>query len=216
VDAENVIADREENGPFGDWYDLIRVKGIGPVKAEKIANFAAAEDPFGIHRIDKVLNLVRKSIAAGELVYQDMKGRYVPMPSPKYKGADIPTDATNFPVTYIGIPRKRNPQDVIEDERARTGKSIEEVTAGMKDPHLSKKMTIECFDDSDVLVYVRFTRWTFPRFEEALWDMNLDHDVLIIKGVKKGGFGTGIHVNSAWCIDPDDLIEIEEEDEEDV
>lgn len=214
VVAESIVEDREVNGPYGDWFDLIRVKGIGAVTAERIANFASAEDPFGIHRIDIVLDRVRKAIAAGELVYEDMKGRVVPMPSPKYKGSEIPTDKTNFPVTYIGIPRKRNPQDVIEDERARTGKTIEEVTAGMKDPHLSKKMTIEAFDDSDVLVYLRFTRWAFPKFEDALWNMNLDHDVLIVKGVKKGGFGTGIHVNSAWCIDPDDLLEPEAEDED--
>ena len=41
--------------------------------------------------------------------------------------------------------------------------------------------------------------------------MNMDHDVIIVKGVKKRGFGTGIHVKAAWCIDPDDLIEVEED-----
>jgi DNA polymerase-3 subunit alpha len=214
VQADAIIASREEDGPFKDWRDLIRVKGIGGATADKIESFAKAEDPFQIHRVDKVLNEVRKAISSGRLMMQNEKGRMIPLPSPKLKGADIPTDATNFPVTYIGIPRKRNPQDVIEDERARTGKSIEEVTADMKDPHLSKKMTLECFDDSDVLVYVRFSRWDFPRFEEQLWDLDLDHDVLLIKGVKKGGFGTGIHVKAAWCINPDDLFETDEEEDE--
>jgi DNA polymerase-3 subunit alpha len=213
--AEIIIADREERGEFGNWDDLERVKGIGPAKMITIMNFATASDPFGIHRVDLVLGRVRKALAAGELAYENMNGRLVPMPSPNYKGSEIPTDRNNVPVTYIGIPKKRNPQDVIEDERARTGKSMEEVTAGMKDPHLSKKMTIEAFDDTDVLVYLRFSRWDFPRFADALWDMNLGHDVLIVKGMKKGGFGTGIHVKQAWCIDPDDLIEVEDEDEDD-
>ena len=205
------IMEERERAPFDSWHDLIRVKGIGDKTAPKYANWATSKDPFGIHRVDIVLDRVRKAITSGQLMSQDMKGRMIPLPTPNYRGAEIPTDATNLPVTYIGIPRKRNPQDVIEDERARTGKSMAEVTATIKDPHLSKKMTLECFDDSDVLVYVRFSRWDFPRFEKELWDMAMDHDVIIVKGVKKRGFGTGIHVKAAWCIDPDDLIEVEED-----
>lgn len=213
--AQEIIRDREEYGPFAGWGDLMRVKGIGPKTGPKIQSFCESADPFQIHKVDRVLNAVRKAIASGQLMDVDMKGRLIPLPSPKYMGSEIPTDKQNFPVTYIGIPKKRNPQDVIEDERARTGKSLEEVTAAMKDPHLSKKMTVECFDDSDVLVYVRFSRWDFPRFQDALWNMTLDHDVLLIKGVKKGGFGTGIHVKSAWCIDPDELLIDEDADEDD-
>lgn len=211
--AEKIVESRKER-PFDSWMDLIRVSGIGEKTAPKYAAFAQSKDPFQIHRVDKVLDLVRKAITSGRLMDVDMKGRMIPLPTPNYRGAEIPTDAGNLPVTYIGIPRKRNPQDVIEDERARTGKSMAEVTAEMKDPHLSKKMTVECFDDTDVLVYVRFSRWDFPRFEKALWNMNMDHDVLIVKGIKRKGFGTGIHVKAAWCIDPDDLIEPEEEDDD--
>lgn len=212
--AAKIIESRIQDGPFRSWRDLERVSGIGPKTADKMASFCESDDPFQIHRVDKILALVRKAITSGQLMSHDMNGRLIPLPTPKYKGAEIPTDRSNIPVTYIGIPKKRNPQDVIEDERARTGKSLEEVTASMKDPHLSKKMTVECFDDSDVLVYVRFSRWDFPRFADQLWNMNMDHDVLIVKGVKKGGFGTGIHVKAAWCIDPDDLLEPEEDEDD--
>jgi len=211
--AETIIADREERGPFSNWNELIRVKGIGDKTAPKYAHWAASDDPFQIHRVDLVLERVRKAITSGRLMDQDMKGRMIPLPTPNYRGAEIPTDQGDVAVTYIGIPQKRNPQDVIEDERARTGKSMAEVTAAMKDPHLSKKMTVECFDDTDVLVYVRFSRYDFPRFEQALWNMNMNHDVLIVKGMKRKGFGTGIHVKAAWCIDPDELLEDEEDDD---
>jgi DNA polymerase-3 subunit alpha len=212
--AEAIIEERETNGPFENWEDLIRVKGIGEKTAPKYAHWAAHEDPFGIHRVDLVLERVRKAITSGRLMDQDMKGRMIPLPTPNFRGAEIPTDQGDVAVTYIGIPQKRNPQDVIEDERARTGKSMAEVTAEIKRPDLSKKMTVECFDDTDVLVYVRFGRYDFPRFEKALWNMRLNHDVLIVKGMKRKGFGTGIHVKAAWCIDPDDLLE-EEDGEED-
>lgn len=199
-----IVKDREDNGPFTGWDDLCRIKGIGPKTSDKIKEIAESDDPFGIHKIDNVLDMVRKAIKEGELGL---------IPDPTYKGAEIPTDADNLRVVYIGIPYKRNPQDVIEDERARTGDDYDVIRARMKDPHLSKKMVITCMDDSDTHVYVRFWRQSFPKFEKAAWSINLDHDVLVVDGIKRKGFGTGIHVRRLWVIDPDDLID-EEGDEE--
>jgi DNA polymerase-3 subunit alpha len=195
-----IVRDREDNGPFASWEDLERIKGIGPKTAEKIRDVAQSEDPYGIHRVDNVLDRVRKAIASGELGI---------IPEPTHKGAEIPTDAENLKVTYVGIPYKRNPQDVIEDERARTGDDYDVIIKRMKDPHLSKKMVITCMDDSDTHVYVRFWRQSFPMFEKAAWSINLDHDVIVVQGVKRGGFGTGIHVRKLWVIDPDELGEEE-------
>lgn len=191
-----IVRDREENGPFANWQDLQRIKGIGPKTADKIKEVAESADPFGIHRVDNVLEKVRRAIAEGELGI---------IPEPTHKGSEIPTDAENLRVVYIGIPYKRNPQDVIEDERARTGDDYDVIISRMKDPHLSKKMVITCMDDSDTHVYIRFWRQSFPKFEKAAWSIKLDHDVIIVQGVKRRGFGTGIHVHRLWVIDPDDL-----------
>lgn len=191
-----IVRDRDTNGPFAGWDDLQRIQGIGPKTANKIKEVAESDDPFGIHRIDNVLDRVRRAINEGELGI---------VPEPTHKGAEIPTDANLNRVVYVGIPIKRNPQDVIEDERARTGDPLEEIIARMKDPHLSKKMVITCMDDSDTNVYVRFWRQSFPKFERAAWSINLDHDVIIVQGVKRGGFGTGIHVKKIWVVDPDEL-----------
>lgn len=197
-----IVADREENGPFAGWDDLERIKGIGPKTAQKIHDIAESDDPFGIHKIDNVLEMVRNAITDGELGI---------VPEPTHKGGEIPTDEDLRRVVYVGIPFKRNPQDVIEDERARTGDDIETVMKNMKDPHLSKKMVLTCMDDTDTNVYVRFWRQSFPKFEKAAWSINLDHDVIVVEGVKRGGFGTGIHVRKLWVVDPDDLIEEDEE-----
>lgn len=191
-----IVRDREENGPFAGWDDLQRIKGIGPKTAMKIKDLAESEDPFGIHKIDNVLERVRRAIADGELGI---------VPEPTHTGAGIPTDKDLKHVVYVGIPVSRNPQDVIEDERARTGDDLDVIKARMKDPHLSKKMVITCMDDSDTNVYVRFWRQSFPKFEKAAWSIQLDHDVIIVQGVKRGGFGTGIHVKKLWVIDPDEL-----------
>lgn len=196
-----IVKDREEHGPFANWHDLERIKGIGPKTADKIRETAESNDPFGIHRIDTVLERVRRAITDGELGF---------VPEPTHKGGDIPTDADNLNVVYVGIPYKRNPQDVIEDERARTGDDYDVIRKRMKDPHLSKKMVITCMDDSDTHVYVRFWRQSFPKFEQAAWSINLDHDVIVVSGVKRKGFGTGIHVRKLWVIDPDELMEDED------
>jgi hypothetical protein len=198
-----IVADRDANGPFAGWDDLERIKGIGPKTAQKIHDIAESDDPFGIHKIDNVLTMVRKAITDGELGI---------VPEPTHTGAEIPTDRDVKRIVYVGIPIKRNPQDVIEDERARTGDDIETVMKNMKDPHLSKKMVITCMDDSDTNVYVRFWRQSFPKFEKAAWSINLDHDVIVVVGTKRGGFGTGIHVQKLWVIDPDDLLDQDDEE----
>lgn len=196
----DVLKDREENGPVKHWADLQRIKGIGPKTVEKMEEFATSEDPFGVHHVDKVLERVRQAIRDGELGV---------LPEPTHRGIDIPTDATNLRVVYVGIPNMRNPQDVVEDERARTGQDYDEIIANMDRPDLVKKMAMQCYDDSDKTVYLRFSRYKFPMFEKGLWSIDLDHDVVLIVGKKRGGFGTSIHVERMWIIDPDDLMEDE-------
>jgi DNA polymerase-3 subunit alpha len=197
-----IMADREENGPFNEWKDLQRIRGIGPKTTQKMSDFMAGEDPFGIYHVDKVLGRVREAIEAGELGI---------LPTPTHRGLDIPTDATNLRVIYLGIPNFRNPQDVVEDERARTGKDYAEIIANMDRPDLVKKMAMQCYDDTDKTVYLRFSRYKFPMFEKGLWSIDLDHDVVLIIGKKRGGFGTSIHVENMWVIDPDTLMPEEEE-----
>jgi hypothetical protein len=134
------------------------------------------------------------------------------LPTPTHRSADIPTDAKNLRVVYLGIPNFRNPQDVVEDERARTGQTYEEIIASMDRPDLVKKMAMQCFDDSDKTVYLRFSRYKFPKFEKGLWSIDLNHDVVLVVGKKRGGFGTSVHVERLWVIDPDMFDELREDD----
>jgi DNA polymerase-3 subunit alpha len=188
-----VVADRAKNGKFKSWDSLIRVKGIGPAKMVDIKKFGEDPDPFGVERLTKVLEVVRAEIASGVL----------PLPQPTHTSDTIPTDADKLEVVWIGVPFDRVPQDYIEDERARTGEDWEEVKKRIKDPHLSKKMVLKCVDDGDTVVYLRFDRWRFPKFEEALWGVNMNKDIVVARGIKRKGFGTGIQVRNLWVIDPD-------------
>jgi DNA polymerase-3 subunit alpha len=195
---ETVRADIKENGKHKTWDTYQRVNGIGPVTVSKFKAFAESDDPFGLHRVDDILGKMRAAIAEGALGM---------LPEPTHRAIEIPTDAKNLKVVFIGIPNMRNPQDVVEDERARTGQTYEEIIATMDRPDLVKKMAMQCYDDSDKTVYLRFSRYKFPQFEKGLWSINLDHDVVLVRGVKRGGFGTSIHVSWLAVIDPCSLTE---------
>jgi DNA polymerase-3 subunit alpha len=195
VMSRTIIGDREANGPFDGWSDMVRVRGIGPVTVQKIEAFASGPDPFGVKAIDAKLDEVRELLRSGALG---------PLPVPTHRADEIPTDGVDFRCVWLGIPRMRNPQDVVEDERARTGEDFEVIRKRMKRPDLVKKMAVECIDDSDRTVFLRFSRFSFPEFEKALWNMELGKDMILVRGIKRGGFGTSVHVENMWVIQGDD------------
>lgn len=194
---------REESSVFyeeGDkidfgWQDFTAVKGIGPKTMEKIADFAEDEDPFGVDRLKRTMTALRGMIKRGELG---------PIPRPTHTSDQIPTDADNLPVTWMGIVDSREYKDLIEDERARSGDSLEKIMARVKDPHLVKSCVLKCQDDGDEEVYIRFNRWAYPKFKRQLESLVVGRDVIVVQGVKKRGFGVSLHIKNFITINPED------------
>lgn len=198
--AAAITNDRDANGPFHSWEELIRVKGIGPSKMNDIRQMDG-EDPFNIYVVDRQLKAIRQWLKEN--------GKEAGLPKPTHRASEIPTNAGDVEVVWIGIPQSRDPRDVIEDERGRSGKTVEEIKRSMRDPHLTKRMVVQAIDDTDVPVFLRWNRWNFPRYEKAIWNMRLadnknGNDVVLVKGIKRRGFGTSIQVRGFWVIDPDD------------
>lgn len=194
--AAEIIKDRRERGAFTGWEDLLRVKGIGPAKMTTIRDTAGSDDPFGIYHIDRILNKVRRDIRLGQ----------IQVPTPTHRADEIPetVEGQAVPVVFMGIPFQRDPRDVVEDERGRSGEDYEVIKARMDRPDLIKRMVVHCLDETDKTVYVRFNRYDFPRWEAALWDMQLNGDVLLVAGVKRAGFGTSVYAKRIWVISPED------------
>jgi DNA polymerase-3 subunit alpha len=111
----------------------------------------------------------------------------------------LPREGTHQ-VVWCGIPQVREYKDLIEDERARSGLEVDEILATVKDPHLLKSCVLKCVDDGDDEVYVRFNRWVFPDFQERLDDLQLGKDAIIVKGVKREGFGVSIQARELWAV----------------
>lgn len=194
--ADNIIAFREEHGVDG-WDDLIKVKGIGPKTIEKIKDFVASEDPFGVFYIDRAIADVKKFIKKTQK--RGYEGEVLPMPS--HTGLDIPYEkGKDEPVVWIGVVKNRNLRDIFESNRARTGEELkpEEVDR----PELNEFMLMLGYDGHD-LVGMRFNRFKYPQFRDAIWDIELDHDLVLVRGVKPGWRNAReIYVEDMWVITP--------------
>ncbi len=55
----------------------------------------------------------------------------------------------------------------------------------VRDPQLNEWMVMQGADDDGILT-VRVDRWKYPHYRKSLWDMKLDHDLVLAIGKKPG------------------------------
>lgn len=199
IRADALDTKHHEAEVIGDdltWEDLIEVKGIGPKTIDKIRGFAEGEDPFGLNKIQDLFKMLRKTVK---------RGNPYRIPVPTHNSETIPREGQHDGIVWMGVPKAKNYQDYIENQRSRYGKEEAEIIAEMKDPHLVKSCVVQCFDDFDDDVYCRWNRWQFPNFEQMLEGLQTDgSNVLIVRGRKREDFGVSLHVTDAWVLELDD------------
>lgn len=193
--ADNIIDwmnEKVTNHEPLDWMDVIEVKGIGAKTRDHIISFTLDPDPFNLERIGRVMRNLRKDLQPGNRYY---------LPMPTHTSDTLPREGTHN-VTWVGIPMVREYKDLIEDERARSGKEVDEILAEIKDPHLLKSCVLKCIDDGDEEVYIRFSRWHYPRFADKIESLRLGgKDAVIVKGIKRDGFGVSIQARELYGIE---------------
>jgi DNA polymerase-3 subunit alpha len=201
------IAEVKAADPLGltDWYDLIKVKGIGPKTIQKIRAFAELEDPFELDRVGKILKEYRANLAA-------QRGEWRGLPIPTHMSDEIGRHDVIPNIIWMGMVKQKNYQDYVENQRTRTGDEVEEILARTKDPHLLTSCVLRAYDDGDEDVYLRFNRWQFPKVKSQLEALEVDRDVVIVIGDKKDDFGISIHCKGIIVISPDEE-EVEEVEE---
>lgn len=198
-----ILRDREERGPFQGAKDLLRVKGIGPAKLDKMLPQIEGDDPFGLLRVQLSLDAVRVAIAEREIPVQ------VPNANSD-QILDLPGDRTLY---FVGMVKTKEYKDVIEDERSRTGDELDVIRARLKRPDLATSCTLHTYDDGGEDVYVRITRYDFPKYRKALEMLREDIDVIWVEARKStGGFGASIYVKRLIVIDPEDDDDENEDD----
>ncbi len=199
--AVAVVEEREANGAYRNWDDLTFIKGIGKVTVNKIKAFCAQDDPFGIERIKRQRQ---------EIVDQH---KLLGLPMINRTADEIPYDAVKSIHVIAGVINSRNPKDMFEDHRARTGEVLDPDT--VKDPHLSASISLYV-EDPTGLVTVRVNRWLYPRYKEVIWKAAMRHHFIVARVEKKPFYGKTVHVQQMWIVDPcDGKCEFSKEHEDD-
>ena len=195
----NLLYEKKGNGyGFDSWEDLLDAKGVGPGRLDKILDFVQKDDPFDLELTHHILEDYREKIEEGQ-------GDWAYVLQPDMTSDEVPVDFFGT-FTWIGMVKKKEFKDLLEDERARSGKSTEEIMATVKDPHLVKSCTLHCFDDGDEEIYARVDRWNYKRLESTLEEIEPHRDVVLFTGRRKKMFGISVAITSIQVIDPTDDI----------
>lgn len=192
--AEAIETYLEGGGALRTADDLLQVKGIGPAMVAKLRDSVDSADPFGLQRVARTLATTRAEI----------RTRALPVAAPTANSDGILDVAGGRPVIWLGLVKLKEYKDYIEDERARSGKSVAEIRRAMKRPDRSTSCVLHCYDDGDEDVYVRVTRFDYPKFKRALASLTINHDIIWVRARKSnGGFGASLYVTDLVVIDPD-------------
>ena len=198
--AERIIewrnAGEEEFGMddfFPDWDDLNDIKGIGPKTIETIKEFCDSDDPFGLGTTGKILDSLRQDFNNNVLIG---------VPAPTHNSSEIVGNGT--PVVFMGVPQKVKYYDAIEQlkKRSKEELSTEEALRQLDSPDLIKYCTIQCEDDFGETVFIRLSRWTYPKYSEHVSELELGRDVIIAKGVSSEFGGISVQTKELFVIDP--------------
>lgn len=196
--ARAIVEARGANGGFEDWSDLGVVRGVGAKTISKIADFAAAEDPFEIHALEKKINIVKECI-------RSRRPGFRAMPFPSHTTVEVPAErGKDTEVTWLGTIHARNVRDLFEVNSSK-GEAIkpEEV----RDPHLREWVIMYAEDHTDQMS-IKVNRWRYPSFKKMVFGIELDHDLVLVRGIKKGFQNRRtIEVTNMWVISPDDELD---------
>lgn len=196
----------QESGILKEPQDLLKVKGIGPGIYGKLRDQVEGDDPFGLMRVQISLDAVRNAIAE----------RDIPLPVPNAVSEQILDAKADSTVYFVGMVKLKEYKDVLEDERQRTGEDLDTIRARLNKPELATSCTLWTYDDGGEDVYVRITRYDFPKYRKALEEIRPDIDVIWVEARKsKGGFGASIYVKRLVVIDPEDDDDENDDEDED-
>jgi DNA polymerase III subunit alpha len=183
------------------WEDYLPIRGIGAKTIEKIKAFCEMDDPFEIFKLGRAVEAVKAAIMYGEL-------RRSGIPLPRQTSIEIPyARGVKSDVVWCGVIVKRNLKELFELHYSRTGEDLDPET--VKDPDLNEWVVMWGDDGTDMLT-ITVNRWRYPQMREAIWQMRLGIDMVVIKGYKPSFLSRrAIQVTDMWILNGDD----EEEEE---
>ena len=195
--AEAILETREraekDGEPWTGWSRLIDVKGIGPKSLEKCMEFVEQDDPFEIHLLTRRLRAVKDAILSDDL----------PCPMPTHTSLEVPYARTgkDMKVVWAGEVLERNLRDLFEVNLSRTGIPLD--PDEVKAPDKAEWLIMRARDDEEQMM-LTIDRWKYPRMKAQAWSIRPEHDIVIVKGTKRGNQSARrIYIEKMWVVDPE-------------
>lgn len=176
--ATNIVEFREERGSLDSWWDLMSIRGIGPKTVDRITEWVAQKDPFGVRTLDDNIAKVQRMIKKGKLKRENGN----PLPLPTHTATDLPYEqGREFAVCWLGTILQRNIRDIFETNRAKTGEELD--PKSVVNPELNEWALLTCEDEDDQLL-LKIDRFKYPNFKEAIFNFRMGHDLLLVEGIR--------------------------------
>lgn len=178
------------------WDDLLEVPGIGDGRVKLFKELAEHDDPFGVLKTKRTLDLIREWFDAGE---------FPGVPVPTHHAAQVETADEDDYVVFMGILRKRTYKDTVQQKLKYGGDGLtrEMVLEGLEEPHLLKYATLDVDDEYDEPVRLRVSRKVYPRYNGLIGQARVGVDVILVTGYVTDFGGRAIQVKELVVIDPE-------------
>ena len=169
------------------------VRGVGAKMIEKIEAMTSSSDPFGLNRAARAVDRITEGIEEGEL---PLLGGAMP--------SDLLLDCVDEKVVFIGLVKEVKIKDHVEQLRKRSGESVEEIRAGLKDPEKTTKATIIAVDAEGIDVHIYVHRFMYPELAEDIASITPNTAVHVL-GLARGGHGPSVQAEDVTLIELEDL-----------
>jgi DNA polymerase-3 subunit alpha len=184
-----------DDAPPVKWWNLNDIKGIGEKSIISMVDFIASEDPLGVFRTGKQLDIFRQQLEKGD--FNEFGLPY----------ADVFFESNDFPesdcrIAFVGMAANVIFTDEVETIRSKTGQSVAEIKAGMDRSEDTKKSTIFAYDEHGE-VALRISRWRYPAMAEKLNCIQKNHHILVAYGRVFAERSGSLQVENLWILEPD-------------
>lgn len=194
--ADDMVTWRDSEGDrWLDWDDFTAVKGVGAKTIERIKEFAAMDDPFGIYKTENQLGVFREQMRRGEF-----ESVGLPDSGFFYQSNNLP-NADQY-AAFVGLVKNVVFRDEVETIRTRTGKPVDQILAELDHSDKTRKATVFAYDEHGE-VALRLSRFVYPSVEYKLAAIKEDHHLIVGFGRTFKDRPNSLQLKDFWILDPD-------------
>lgn len=169
------------------------VRGVGAKMIERIEAMCSSADPFGLNRAARAVEAITQGIEEQEI---PLLGGAMP--------SNLLLDCVDEKVIFIGLVKEVKIKDHVEQLRKRTGETVEQVRAGLKDPDKTTKATIIAVDAEGIDVHIYVHRFLYPELADDIAAITPNTAVHVL-GLARDGHGPSVQAEDVTLIELEDL-----------